>query len=351
MSSMASIFSVIFGALFFFSSAYGQSTEMDLHKKYERDKARFLAFESKHRGVVEAVNHRISYLKWGDSKDKVLIWLPGSFLSAYDFYPFAEQLVKDGYTVLSVDHYGHGLTHIPERDLDFWDFADDLAAVMDSLHIQKAVLGGFSRGGYLATAFYDKHPQRVSGLVLEDGGTVAFRSLFDQMGPAGRHDFLRSVTPPPEVQKLLFDRYGSEFEIYKNIDQLDGSAGQWQIFGFIRHVGDDWLLYHGLNEYMNMQDSLHYVQVLNNAPDISKYASSMVRVDPLKTYSSLHVPMLIMDAVGKQDTFGSEEGNRKLKAMHPDLIQHKIIDCADHNIHFACPQDFMAELQRFLDSL
>lgn len=341
----------IIGYLLCISIVYAQESDSFLHKKYIRDRNTFETFENGHRRFVQTANHRIAYLKWGQQTDKVFIWLPGSLLSAYDFYPFAEYLVKAGYCVLSIDHYGHGLTKIPEQDLDFWDFADDLAAVMDDLHIKNAVIGGFSRGGYIATAFHDRYPDRVRALVLEDGGSVPFKSLFKRMNIAQKEAFFRSVEPPAEVKKLLFDVYKSDFEIYRNIAQLDGSAQQWQIFGFIKHQDGNSLLYKGLNAYMHMQDSVQYVQLLERPFEVSRYASSIMRVDPIKSYRSLRVPMLIIDAVGKGDAFDTRAENQQLKSMHPELVQHRLFDCADHNVHFACPGDFLKALQAFLATL
>src|SRR5262249_26186723 len=47
-------------------------------------------------------------------------------------------------------------------------FASDLAALMDSLGIDDAILCGLSMGGYAAFAFLRKYPRRVSGLILAD---------------------------------------------------------------------------------------------------------------------------------------------------------------------------------------
>ena len=48
------------------------------------------------------------------------------------------------------------------------DLADDVAAVLDQLGIERAVVAGISMGGYVALAFADRHPQRLLGLVLCD---------------------------------------------------------------------------------------------------------------------------------------------------------------------------------------
>ena len=46
--------------------------------------------------------------------------------------------------------------------------ADDVAALLDRLSIESAVIGGISMGGYVALAMWRRHPKRVRGLMLFD---------------------------------------------------------------------------------------------------------------------------------------------------------------------------------------
>jgi len=46
--------------------------------------------------------------------------------------------------------------------------ADDLAALLDHLAIERAVVAGLSMGGYIAFAFWRRHRERVQALVLLD---------------------------------------------------------------------------------------------------------------------------------------------------------------------------------------
>jgi len=46
--------------------------------------------------------------------------------------------------------------------------ADDVAALLDALDIERAVIGGLSMGGYIAFAFWRRHRRRVLGLLLAD---------------------------------------------------------------------------------------------------------------------------------------------------------------------------------------
>lgn len=47
-------------------------------------------------------------------------------------------------------------------------YADDLAGLLDQLHLDKIVLAGCSMGGYVALAFWRRHAKRVRALVLAD---------------------------------------------------------------------------------------------------------------------------------------------------------------------------------------
>jgi len=46
--------------------------------------------------------------------------------------------------------------------------ADDAAALLDALGIERAVVGGLSMGGYIAFAFWRRHRARVAALLLAD---------------------------------------------------------------------------------------------------------------------------------------------------------------------------------------
>jgi 3-oxoadipate enol-lactonase len=47
-------------------------------------------------------------------------------------------------------------------------YADDVAAVLDTLQIERAVIAGLSLGGYVAFEFWRRHRARVRALVLAD---------------------------------------------------------------------------------------------------------------------------------------------------------------------------------------
>ena len=69
--------------------------------------------------------------------------------------------------LIAIDLPGFGESAAAEvPSMDHW--ADWVAAAMDALKLERAVIAGLSMGGYLAFALWRRHPQRVQGLVLAD---------------------------------------------------------------------------------------------------------------------------------------------------------------------------------------
>ena len=59
-----------------------------------------------------------------------------------------------------------GTPAVPPFSID--RYADDVAALLDQLSIESAVIGGISMGGYVALSMWQRHRSRVRGLMLFD---------------------------------------------------------------------------------------------------------------------------------------------------------------------------------------
>jgi 3-oxoadipate enol-lactonase len=71
------------------------------------------------------------------------------------------------YQCVAVDLRGFGESgSAPPYSMD--QHADDLAALLDAIGVERAVVAGLSMGGYIATAMWRRHAQRVQGFVLAD---------------------------------------------------------------------------------------------------------------------------------------------------------------------------------------
>ena len=68
---------------------------------------------------------------------------------------------------IAFDFRGHGKSAAPsDGDYSVKAFAQDLAAVVDSLELDRFVLVGHSLGGSAAAEYAGEHPERVAGIVL-----------------------------------------------------------------------------------------------------------------------------------------------------------------------------------------
>jgi len=70
--------------------------------------------------------------------------------------------------VVRFDARGFGGSGAGRGPLTMERIADDGAALLEHLGIERAIVGGCSMGGYAAFAFVRRHPQRLAGLVLQD---------------------------------------------------------------------------------------------------------------------------------------------------------------------------------------
>ena len=82
-----------------------------------------------------------------------------------------EPFSKD-YRLITWDMRGHGRSDYPEDPAAYSEAATvaDMAALLDLVGAEKAIVGGLSLGGYMSLAFHLAHPERVRGLLIIDTG-------------------------------------------------------------------------------------------------------------------------------------------------------------------------------------
>ena len=72
--------------------------------------------------------------------------------------------------VIAPDLRGRGGTRGLPGPCGMARHADDLAGLLDRLEVRRAVVVGHSMGGFVTMVLRHRHPRRVSGLLLVDGG-------------------------------------------------------------------------------------------------------------------------------------------------------------------------------------
>ena len=122
---------------------------------------------SPHRsGIVEANGIRLHYLDWGGSGQPV-VFLAGLGNTAHVFDTLAPTFAKQ-FHAIGMTRRGFGQSDRPDTGYDVPTRVADLAAFLDALKIEKAILIGHSLAGDELAAFAMAHPARVIKLVFLD---------------------------------------------------------------------------------------------------------------------------------------------------------------------------------------
>lgn len=77
----------------------------------------------------------------------------------------SQLFLSDQFRVVTIDHRGHG-RGIRTRDFRLEDCADDAAACIDALGLDRPIVVGYSMGGPIASLLWRRHPDLVGGLVF-----------------------------------------------------------------------------------------------------------------------------------------------------------------------------------------
>jgi 3-oxoadipate enol-lactonase len=216
---------------------------------------------------------------------------------------------------LAPDFAGFGASELPkEGALRMEDIATDAVALLDHLGISRAVVCGLSMGGYAALALWERHPERVRGLVLADT-----RSGAD--APEGREQRLALA------EKVLVE--GPGFLAKEMPAKLLG-AGTLEKRPELRRAVADW--------------------IAGARPAGVAAASRGMAERPDRTglLAGVSVPALVV--VGEEDTLTPPDESRSMAERIPgaELV---VIPGAGHLSSLERPEAFDQALGRFLKRL
>jgi pimeloyl-ACP methyl ester carboxylesterase len=117
--------------------------------------------------IAEVNGQRIYYEDTGGSGPPV-IFSHGLFMDHEMFAPQVEAL-KSKYRCITWDERGHaGTASDTLAPFSYYDSANDLAALLAHLGVERAVLAGMSQGGFLSLRCALTHPEIVRALILID---------------------------------------------------------------------------------------------------------------------------------------------------------------------------------------
>jgi pimeloyl-ACP methyl ester carboxylesterase len=128
-------------------------------------------------------------------------------------------MLAETHKVYALEFQGHGRTEDIDRPITYPNLADDVAAFMDKVGIEKADVFGYSMGSAAGLQLAIRHPEKVNRLVAASvaydasGWQPAFRDFIPQMTPeffvgTPMEDAWKQLAPDPDgfravVEKLI----------------------------------------------------------------------------------------------------------------------------------------------------
>jgi pimeloyl-ACP methyl ester carboxylesterase len=151
-----------------------------------------------------------------------MVLLHGGLGSGEMFAPILPTLAER-HRVIVVDLQGHGRTADIDRPIDVRLMADDIAALIDHLGLDRPDVVGYSLGGGVALQTAVRHPAKVGRLVVASAGirrAATYPEILAQQGQvtAAAAEFMKDtpmyelyqrVAPRPEDFPRLLDKMGA----------------------------------------------------------------------------------------------------------------------------------------------
>jgi non-heme chloroperoxidase len=107
----------------------------------------------------------LEYVERGEPSAVPVVFLHG-FTDSWRSFAEVLPRLPQSYRAIALSQRGHGHSSQPPQGYGAKDFADDLAAFMDSVAVDRAIIVGHCLGSQVALRFAIDHPDRTHGLVL-----------------------------------------------------------------------------------------------------------------------------------------------------------------------------------------
>ena len=162
-----------------------------------------------------------------------LVLLHGGFTTIQVTFGRLLPGLAEGRRIVAVEQQGHGRTPDADRPLSFERMADDTAAVLRHLRIERADLFGYSDGGNVALGLAIRHPGLVRKMALagvnynREGIYPEFLGFLENIDPdnlGGLKEAYVNVAPNPEDWSTLVHKVARltlDFEGWRS-DELRG---------------------------------------------------------------------------------------------------------------------------------
>ncbi|ACO80826.1 alpha/beta fold hydrolase [Azotobacter vinelandii CA] len=253
-----------------------------------------------HHRFADADGVRVFYREAGDPAAPVLLLLHGFPSSSHQFRTLIP-LLADRFRIIAPDLPGFGFTEVPaERHYryGFDALARTLGAFVDALGLKRYALYVFDYGAPTGLRLAVAHPERVTGLVSQNGNTY-LEGLGDAWAPIRAY----WSEPSPENRQAIRDAIlhleGTRWQYLHGVDDPALVAPE-------AYTLDALLLERPGNKDIQLDLFLDYANNLERYPDFQRF------------FRTSRVPTLVI--WGRHDPFFIPPGAEAFKRDNPDAV-------------------------------
>jgi len=181
----------------------------ELKAKYAQEPSKFMA--------LDGMN--VHYRDEGKSSDSIpIVLIHGTGSSLHTFSAWSKKL-KETNRVIRMDLPGYGLTGpFPKPDYSIDAYVDFVEQFLDSLGVDKCIIGGNSLGGHIAWRFAAEYPKRINKLILINSAGYPNKSKSEPIAfrvaktPVLRNT-LTFITPKSIARSSIEDVYADKSKV------------------------------------------------------------------------------------------------------------------------------------------
>ena len=310
--------------------------------------------EARHSRSLDMKDFSLEYLEWGDKNGIPLVWLHGYTSSSFELAEAGPVLASMGYHVYALTYRGHGRSQVEDYDFSIYTIADDVADFMQQLGIDRAVIGGWSLGGHISSAFYASYPTRVSAIVLVDGGAMWPRLITEAYAAEQQgHDFATAEVVISDPHQIVFETrekgvewvLASYFSNY--VRPLDAAMTAYAHSYLLPGSSGEWGLHY---DHAQLMGSWADLDDLAGSHRLKLLPRSFQTILPEVIYRNLDVPVLLIDPTGDDDNvlFRRSSYYRGLAEQHPRWIEYVEYSDTPHAAHLNRPEWFLRDMKRLM---
>ena len=262
---------------------------------------------------------RLYYEFLGPEDGPTILQFGGGLFGRHNFGAVNEGFQEEGFRLLAFDARGYGASDHPHEQFTIEGWADDGAALLDALGLDRVLVHGTSMGGMIAIAFAAKHGERTIAACAD----VAFAK-------------------PDVYRKTLFRVWRRMAESMPWDDFSDHVTTQ--------AVGPKFL------ESEEGKDTFELVRTVigwNDPYTVRQACIAMEEMDLTPLVPEISVPLLMTngtyDILCPPELAPSGLGARQMAAMNANITTHEFPDIGHADL-LECPDDAVPHRERLLQA-